>query len=134
MTWLSQPYFTPGPQVFVISTIQGLPNWFTTMVISADSFMQSLLSSTLGGIDYWLEPSFYNSYNADKTETGVIQSFINSATLRISRFPQSAQGFDGKTLGTEYGTLFINLLKNINSGQFTGGTQDKSLWDAWIGK
>jgi hypothetical protein len=131
--WLKQPYFTPGPQVFVTSAISGLPTWFTTLVISADSFMQSLLASTLGGVDYWLNPSYYNPLASDKTEAGVIKSFVASAAERVNRFPQSAQGMDAQTLGTEYGTLFVNILKSIDSGQFTGGTNGKSLWDAWVG-
>ena len=126
--WLQQPYFTPGPQVFIKSTVSTFPSWFVTTVLSTDCYMQSLLNSSLSGVDYWLEPSYYNPL--PKNEQGITDAYIQTAEDRINRYPQS--GNDPVSLGTEYGNLLISILKSINSGGMTGGVEGKSLWDMWV--
>lgn len=134
--WLKEPYFeVDDPILKVDSTTRNMGSAHQEIpTVEAD--LQLLIKSTLGGISYWLNPTYFNWWPRD--EHGMIDSFITTAVERTRWYPgtiidpRTNLRIDPVAVGMNYGRKFVGILKQINSGPFTNGTEGKSLWDAWV--
>lgn len=125
--WLEKPYYlAPDPPVTMLSTVRGWPADDKTEVVTAEQALQDELQQALSVINEWLNPD-YNTFLPARTLDALINDYIGQAIRQIMFFPTTGIGVKVFQLGTKYGRLQMNKMKQIDSGD--GKT---SVWDAWI--
>lgn len=134
MKWLSQPngYWTPTPDlrddVRDTTQLRGNP----TRALFVEGYLQAQIKGSLSSVDSWLDPTYYNPRNTDKTLDGFVAAFVWTAQKRIEFYPTMGQDVDPVSLGVEYGSLFVSVLQQINSGGMKNGVEGRSVWDVWV--
>jgi len=124
--WIYKPYFRPGPQIFIKSTVANEPGQ-TTLVETVDSYLQSMLDSTLGDIADYMNPDFTTGLTA-RTEQAIIDNYVLTAQEHVEAFPTTGINVDPVVLGTYYGQLQVARMKQILGWK----KMQKSVWEVWV--
>lgn len=136
--WLHQPYYAQPPQAFVptgiTDPITGKPivtnsGPASTVTLTVESYLQSMLESTMSYIQGYLNPAFQTGV-AVRTAQAIIDNYVATAKQRVVVYPDTTAGADPTALGNQYGNLQVSLMQQIDSGQY-GGTPGVSVFDAW---
>lgn len=135
MQWLHKPYYVAGPQVFVKSIVKNWPTNVFITTLTVESYLQSLLASTMSNIAGYLNPD-YNTFLSARTPEAIIEDYVQTAINRIEWYPSTGADINGTAidpvaLGTQYGQLQVALMQQINASD-ADGEDGISLWDSWV--
>ncbi len=122
--WLSPPYYTPPPAVFVSwEAPPGVMNRTaspeTDLQNLAAQFINDPLQFDWGGVSATTPKEF-------------IDNIVSYAQSRAATYPKTCpEGYDPVAMGTKYGNLVLDSIKKIQYDT-VGTSQYASIYDAWV--
>jgi hypothetical protein len=122
--WLSPPYYTPPPAVFV--SWENSPGVINTTA-SPESDLQNLAAQFIN------DPLQFGWGSVPATTPqGFIDNFVSYAQSRAAAYPKTcAHGYDPVAMGTKYANLVMDSIKKIQYDT-VGSSPYASVYDAWV--
>jgi hypothetical protein len=122
--WLSPPYYTPPPAVFV--SWENPPGVINTTA-SPESDLQNLAAQYLN------DPLQFGWGSVPaNTPQGFINNFVSYAQSRAAAYPKTCPaGYDPVATGTKYANLVLDAIKRIQYDTI-GSSPYASVYDAWV--
>ena len=122
--WLSPPYYTPPPTVYV--SWEGPPGVINTTA-SPESDLQNLAAQFINDplqFDWGSVPA--------TTPQGFIDNFVTYAQSRAAAYAKTCpDGYDPMAMGTKYANLVLDSIKKIQYDT-VGSSPYASMYDAWV--
>jgi hypothetical protein len=122
--WLSPPYYTPPPTIFV--SWEGPPG-VINRTASPESDLQNLAAQFINDplqFDWGGVPA--------TTPQELVDNFVSYAQSRAAMYPKaSPEGYDPVAMGTKYANLVLDSIKKIQYDT-VGSSQYASIYDAWV--